>query len=55
MLAEEAFGSQDDAREFLHVEHPELGGDRPVDAVQTELGAKQVEEVLWRMEYGLPL
>ena len=48
------FGSQQDALEFLHTAHPELGGDQPLDAARTELGARQVEEVLWRMEYGLP-
>jgi len=26
----------------------------PHASFQTELGARQVEEVLWRMEYGLP-
>jgi putative toxin-antitoxin system antitoxin component (TIGR02293 family) len=53
-LAEDAFGSPEDARDFLHAPHPELGGDRPLDIAQTELGARQVEELLWRMEYGLP-
>lgn len=54
-LAENAFGSTDDARRFLAAPHPELGGERPLDAAQTELGARQVEEVLWRMEHGLPV
>jgi putative toxin-antitoxin system antitoxin component (TIGR02293 family) len=53
-LAEAAFGSHEDALEFLHTAHPELGGDRPLDAARIELGARQVEEILWRMEYGLP-
>lgn len=53
-LAEDAFGSPEDGREFLHALHPELGGERPLDVAQTELGARQVEELLWRMEYGLP-
>jgi putative toxin-antitoxin system antitoxin component (TIGR02293 family) len=54
-LAEDAFGSTADARGFLATPHPELGGERPLDAAQTELGARQVEEVLWRMEHGLPV
>jgi putative toxin-antitoxin system antitoxin component (TIGR02293 family) len=54
-LAEDAFGTADDARRFLGAPHPELGGERPIDVAQTELGARQVEEVLWRMEYGLPV
>jgi putative toxin-antitoxin system antitoxin component (TIGR02293 family) len=54
-LAEDAFGSADDARRFLVTPHPELAGERPLETAQTELGARQVEEVLWRMEYGLPV
>lgn len=53
-LAEDALGSAHQARAFLASEHPELGGDRPVDAARTELGARQVEELLWRLEHGLP-
>jgi putative toxin-antitoxin system antitoxin component (TIGR02293 family) len=53
-LAEAAFGSQQDALEFLHTARPELGGDRPLDAARTELGARQVEEILRRMAHGLP-
>ena len=30
-LAKDAFGSPDDARDFLHAPHPELGGDRPLN------------------------
>ena len=45
-IAEDAFGSADDARQFLMTPHPELEGDRPLDAAQSELGARQVEEVL---------
>lgn len=29
-----------------------LGGERPLDVAQWELGAQQVEE-LWRMAYGI--
>jgi putative toxin-antitoxin system antitoxin component (TIGR02293 family) len=54
-LAETAFGSRDDARQFMHAPHPELGGDRPLDAVRSELGARLIEEILWRMEHGLPV
>jgi putative toxin-antitoxin system antitoxin component (TIGR02293 family) len=54
-LAEQAFGATADARRFLTTPHPEMGGERPLDVALTELGARQVEEVLWRMEYGLPV
>ncbi len=54
-LAEAAFGSKEDALGFLHTPHPELGGETPLDSSRAELGARQVEEILWRMEHGLPL
>lgn len=54
-LAEDALGSADEARDFLAAAHPELGGDRPIEAARTELGARQVEELLWRLEHGLPV
>lgn len=52
--AEYVWDDKDDARNFLTVPHRELGGARPVDAALTELGARQVEELLWRLYYGMP-
>jgi putative toxin-antitoxin system antitoxin component (TIGR02293 family) len=53
-LAEDVLGSLDDARAFLHAAHGRLGGRRPLDAALTELGARQVEEILRSIEHGLP-
>ena len=53
--AEHLLGEVDDARDFLATPHPLLGGARPLDLAQSELGAQQVEEVLWRMAYGIPV
>jgi putative toxin-antitoxin system antitoxin component (TIGR02293 family) len=43
-----------DAREFLNVPHPMLEGRTPLDVSLTELGARRVEELMWKLFYGLP-
>lgn len=43
------------ARDFLWRPHAELGGRRPIEAALTELGAREVEEVLQRGVHGLPV
>jgi putative toxin-antitoxin system antitoxin component (TIGR02293 family) len=41
------------AREFLSSPHMLLGGRKPLDiAVGTDLGARLVEEILGRLQYG---
>jgi putative toxin-antitoxin system antitoxin component (TIGR02293 family) len=52
--AEDVWQDRDQARRFLTTPHPELGGRTPVDAARTELGARQAEEVMARIVYGLP-
>lgn len=42
------------ARQWLLTPHPELNGKKPLDAALSELGARQVEELLDRIYYGLP-
>ena len=54
-LAEDVLGTLDDARAFLTAAHGRLGGRRPLDAALTELGARQVEEILHSIEHGLPV
>jgi len=44
---------EDDARQFLSAPHPLLGGRKPLDVSMTELGARRVEELLWRLFYGM--
>lgn len=42
-------------REFFATSHPELDGERPVDAMRTDSGARLVEEILNRLTHGLPV
>lgn len=53
-VAEEVWESRDEARQFLRTQHPLLGGRTPLDLAQSELGARRVEELLWKLEYSLP-
>lgn len=54
-LAEEVWEDPALAREFLVSPQPQLGGERPVDLARTDLGARQVEELLHKLEYSLPV
>ena len=52
-LAVEVWGSEEKARDFLNRPHPLLEGAVPMDAVfATEVGAREVEEILGRLLYG---
>lgn len=53
-MAEDVWRDRDQARQFLTTPHPEIGGKTPLDAALTELGARQAEEVMARIVYGLP-
>lgn len=44
--------SDDDARAFLHAPHVMLKGQTPLDVSMTELGARRVEDLLWKLYYG---
>jgi len=52
--AEYVWVDRDDARRFLTSSHPALGGKTPIEAAMTELGARQVEEILAKIFHGLP-
>jgi len=52
--AEYVWDSEADAREFLNAPHPLLDGRTPLDVSMTELGARRVEELLWKLFYGIP-
>lgn len=52
--AEYVWDDPDEARRFLTTRHAALGGKRPIDAAMTELGARQVEEILGQIFHGLP-
>ena len=53
--AEYVWDDSEKARRWLTKPHPELGRKSPVDAALTELGARQVEDLLDRIFYGLPV
>jgi putative toxin-antitoxin system antitoxin component (TIGR02293 family) len=52
--AEHVWDDRDDARRFLTTPHPALRGRSPLDTAMTELGARQVEELLGKIFHGLP-
>lgn len=54
-LAREVWRDDALARRFLSTPHPELQGRTPLEAALTELGARQVEEVIERGLHGLPV
>ncbi len=51
--AQYVWNSDEDARDFLHVPHALLQGRTPLAVALTELGARRVEELLWRLYYGI--
>lgn len=51
--AEYVWNSEHDAQSFLNTPHPMLQGRTPLDVSMTELGARRVEELLWRLYYGI--
>ena len=53
--AEMVWEDREDAREWLTQPHPELSGRTPIESALTELGARRVEQVLDKLEYGLPV
>jgi putative toxin-antitoxin system antitoxin component (TIGR02293 family) len=53
--ADRVWGNQEDARQFLTSPHPLLGGETPLEAAATDIGARQVEDILAAIEYGLPV
>jgi putative toxin-antitoxin system antitoxin component (TIGR02293 family) len=52
--AEYVWDDRDDARRFLTSPHPALRHKTPIDAAMSELGARQVEEILAKIFHGIP-
>ena len=46
---------EEDARQFLFTPHTLLNRQKPIDLAFTELGARQVEQLLEKLRYGLPV
>jgi len=52
--AEFVWSDRADARRFMTTPHPALRNRSPLDAALSELGARQVEEILDKIFHGLP-
>jgi putative toxin-antitoxin system antitoxin component (TIGR02293 family) len=52
-LANETLGSEDKASRWMVAPNRALGGQRPFDQLDTELGVRSVEEVLLRIAHGM--
>ena len=51
--AEHVWSSAEDAQAFLTTSHTMLGGRTPLEVSLTEIGARRVEDLLWRLYYGI--
>jgi putative toxin-antitoxin system antitoxin component (TIGR02293 family) len=51
-LAKQYIGDEEDATRWLKQPNTALGGNVPLDLIDTELGARAVEEVLGRIAFG---
>ncbi|MGI9091755.1 MAG: antitoxin Xre/MbcA/ParS toxin-binding domain-containing protein, partial [Gemmatimonadaceae bacterium] len=54
-LAEWVWESRGAAQRFLTTPHPMLDGRSPIELAATDLGARRVEDLLWKLEYSLPV
>ena len=54
-LAELLWDDAEAAQHFINTPHPELKNRTPLDCASTELGARQVEDLVMRAIYGLPV
>jgi len=52
-IAQYVWDSADAARAFLHAPHPLLQDQTPLEVAMTELGARRIEELLWKLYYGI--
>ena len=52
-LACEVLEDDDKAREWIRRQQVGLGGNTPLDLLRTEAGTREVEDLLWRIEYGI--
>jgi putative toxin-antitoxin system antitoxin component (TIGR02293 family) len=47
-------GDDDSARDWLSSKQPALGGLVPLEVAESEVGAKEVESLIGRLEHGIP-
>jgi putative toxin-antitoxin system antitoxin component (TIGR02293 family) len=50
--ATETLGDES-GKQWLHTPNRALGGQRPLELLDTDIGSRQVEEVLGRIEHGV--
>jgi len=53
-LARRALDSAEATREWLSTPHSMLGGESPIDHMDTVAGMEEVKNMLYHIEYGLP-
>lgn len=53
LRAEEVLGSMEKAYRWLRTPNRALGGQRPMEMLDLEIGAREVEDVLGRIQYGV--
>jgi putative toxin-antitoxin system antitoxin component (TIGR02293 family) len=51
--AVEMIGDQEKAVEWLRTPNRALGGERPLDQLDTDVGAREVEDILGRIAFGV--
>src|SRR5262250_2766451 len=51
--AVEMIGDEEKAVEWLQTPNRALGGERPLDQLDTDVGAREVEDILGRIAYGV--
>jgi putative toxin-antitoxin system antitoxin component (TIGR02293 family) len=54
-LVRSLWRNDDDARLFMSTPHLELGGETPLSRARTELGAREVEQIIYRGIHGFPV
>jgi len=52
-IACEVLEDEEKGREWLRRQQVGLGGKTPLELLHTEAGAREVEDLLWRIEYGV--
>lgn len=51
--AADVLGGREEASQWLHAPNRALGGQTPLELLDTDLGSRQVEDVLGRIEHGV--
>jgi putative toxin-antitoxin system antitoxin component (TIGR02293 family) len=52
-MAEDVLGTPEEAQRWMRTQNRALDGVRPLDAIETEIGAREVEDLLGRIRQGI--